>query len=443
MNSKKCKCATYYSELIKKSGLVLPVFAALAMFAVLFYVRFVEMFADLKAKSAVAFWLFIVGAIIAIGLVVTYVVMGIKKEGLGARDTLLLTFNFLMVFLLLGMIIFNFVSMETVYYAIALVILVVLNVLRIMFAKVECTCGWSNVGTVLEANTTLSKYFSLVMEKFGTWKLFAGAFAILGGLLAARAWDLPTVFLSDVTYMVGILIVGAVAFCMFIIGALRRISTRTVDGVDAVAVLTLISAALSLLMLIGNFSMANLAIIIVLLIVAFAFILILSACTHNSEEETDISFFATNASKKFVSGPKVYLKKFVSSFNLFVLGAIAATLFVLFTALAATDFFAWAGANGFMLYAVIGILLAIMYELIYLGKNLKNPNIGLYDAILAVLDVAFLLLAITIFTNLSASGMNVVLFLWIVEMIILVAFTITRLFKVKEFLPQTEEEAQE
>ena len=75
MNSNKCKCATYYSELIKKSGLVLPVFAALAMFAVLFYVRSIGLFAELKTVSAVGFWLFVVGAIIAIALVVTYVIM--------------------------------------------------------------------------------------------------------------------------------------------------------------------------------------------------------------------------------------------------------------------------------------------------------------------------------------------------------------------------------
>ena len=435
MNSNKCKCATYYSELIKKSGLVLPVFAALAMFAVLFYVRSIGLFAELKTVSAVGFWLFVVGAIIAIALVVTYVIMGINSEELGARDTLLLTFDFLMVFLLLGTIIFNFVCMETVYYVIALVVLAVLNVLRVKFAKVECSHSWGKTDAIPEANTTLSKYFSLVMERFGTWKLFAVSFAILGGLLAARAWDLTTVFLSDVTYMVGILIVSAIAFCMFIISALRRISTRTIDGVDAIAVIFFISVILSLFMLLGHFSMYNLAIIIVLLVISIAFILILSACAHNSEEETDVAFFATNASKKFVNGPKVYLKKFVQSFNLFVLGAIALTMFVVFSAFAVTDFFAWASANGFMLYAVIGILLALMYELVFLAKNVKNPNIGINDAILAVLDVAYLLLAITIFTNLGG-GMTTVLVLWVIQMIILVAFTVVRLFKVKEFLDE-------
>lgn len=135
MNQKNCKFGTYYLELIKKSGLVVPVFGALAMFAILFYVRFVGMFDDLSAKSPIAYWLFIIGAVIGIGLIVAYIVMGIKSEKLGAHDTLLLTLDFLMIFLLLGMIIYNFVSLETVFYAIALIAVALLGYFRIRFAK--------------------------------------------------------------------------------------------------------------------------------------------------------------------------------------------------------------------------------------------------------------------------------------------------------------------
>lgn len=430
MNQKNCKFGTYYLELIKKSGLVVPVFGALAMFAILFYVRFVGMFDDLSAKSPIAYWLFIIGAVIGIGLIVAYIVMGIKSEKLGAHDTLLLTLDFLMIFLLLGMIIYNFVSLETVFYAIALIAVALLGYFRIRFAKVERTCCCCK-HEAISANTTVSKYFSLVMEKYGFWKIFFCSFATFGAILVSKIWNFPELFLSEASYTVGLLIVSAIAFAMLVISMIYRISSCEVNGVDAFVVFALFTTVLSLFTLFTDYTITKLALLLVALIVVYTFVLILARNTYHGEEETDSAYFKTDANRTFVKGPKVYLRQFVKKFNPYVLGGIALMMFVVFNALAATDLFGWAADNGFMLYLVLGLLIFMLVGIIYLAKNLKKPTIGLYDAFIALFDVSLLLLAITIFANLG-DAMTATLVIWIIQIAILIAFTITRLFMVKE-----------
>ncbi|MCH5164134.1 MAG: hypothetical protein J1F36_03880 [Clostridiales bacterium] len=421
----------YYSELIKKSGLIVPVFGALAMFAVLFYVRFVGMFKNLNEQSPIAYWLLIVCALISIVLTIAYIASKLKCKEIGAQDTLLLTFDFLMVFLLLGMIIFNIASLDTLYYAVALIALIVLNILRAKFAQPT----YYAVKRVLQANISVKKYFEVVVGRFGFWKLAVAALLTLCALVVSHIQGFPELFLSEVAYTVGLLLVGAVVMVSLIISAVTRLASRTVNSLDAFVMYAFFTNIVSVIAILYDFTVLKLALWLFALIVVFTFICILGLNTRIDEDATDASFFATDGGKKFVKGPKVYFKSFFKSFNIIALCAVALITFAAMNALVATNFLSWASENKFMLYAALGILLFGIIGIAYLAKTLKNTKIGMNDAVLWILDVALLLLAITIFAN-YGSSIIVSLIIWAIFFVICVAFTIARLFKVREVVEE-------
>ena len=417
----------YYSELIKKSGLIVPVFGALAMFAVLFYVRFVGMFENLNEQSPIGYWLLIVCSLISIVLTIAYIASKLKCKELGAQDTLLLTFDFLMVFLLLGVIIFNIASLDTLYYAVALIALIVLNILRAKFADPTFYVN----KRVLQANITVKKYFGVVIGKFGFWKFLIASLLTLCALVVSHIWGFPELFLSEVAYMVGLLLDGAVVIVALIISTITRLASRTVGSLDAFVMYAFFTNIVSVVAILYGFSILKLALWLFALIVVVTFICILGLNTRVDEDATDASFFVTDGGKKFVKGPKVYFKSLLKSFNVIALCAIALIAFAAMNALVASNFLGWAGENKFMLYAALGIVFFFFVGLIYFVRTLKNTKIGMNDAVLWVLDIALLLLAITIFAS-YGSDMIGSLIIWAIFFIMSVAFTIARLFKVRE-----------
>ncbi len=427
--TKKCKCGEYFSSLIEKAGLTVPVFGALAMFAILFLIRFIGLFDSLASASPIGYWLFIVASILGIVLLAVYFIMTIKKPELGTYDTLLLTFDFLMVFLLFGTIIFDFVNIETVYYAIALVVVIVFNVLRIKFACPECI----ERKQPSAANVGFKKYFATVIDKYKLWVLILAAVAVYGFLVFSDVWNFPTIFLENAYYTAGLLLVGGIAALMAVFAIIERVRTREICSFDALLVLTFFVIILCLITVLSDLTVTGVVIWLASMFIIVALMRIAALNTFIPEETTDDAYFATDKNKKFYNGPKVYFKEFYGKFNLFILGAIALFAFAVLDACVSLDAFGWAGKHGYMVMLIAGMFVIGLMVLVYLSKALKRDKIGIYDAVLAVLDVSLLLLTISVFGNWSNGNVMTSLVLWAIVFALCIAFTITRLFMVKEY----------
>lgn len=427
--NKKSKCGEYFSNLIEKSGLTVPVFGALAMFAVLFFVRFIGLFDSLASASPIGYWLFIVASILGIVLLAVYFIMTIKKPELGTYDTLLLTFDFLMVFLLFGTIIFDFVNIETVYYAIALVVVIVFNVLRIKFACPECV----ERKQPSAANVEFKKYFATVIDKYKLWVLILAAVAVYGFLVLSDVWNFPALFLENARYTAGLLIVGGIAALMAVFAIIERVRTREICSFDALLVLTFFVIILCLITVLTNLTVTGVIIWLACLFIIVALMRISALNTYIPEETTDDAYFATDKNKKFYNGPKIYFKEFYGKFNLFILGAIAMFAFAVLDACVSLDAFGWAGGHGYMVMLIAAIFVIGLMVLVYLSRALKRDKIGFYDGVLAVMDISLLLLTISVFGNWSNGNVITALVLWAIGFVLCVAFTITRLFMVKEY----------
>ena len=86
---------------------------------------------------------------------------------------------------------------------------------------------------------------------------------------------------------------------------------KRVAFIDAFLLFTLFTMVLCGLFLIGNYSVLNLAIWIVAMLLSFGLTYILALSTHNESEETSDDFFMTDGGKKFAKNPKVYFKKLI------------------------------------------------------------------------------------------------------------------------------------
>ncbi len=425
---KKCKLGAYFGGLIKKYGLATPVLSALAIFAAMYYVRFVEMFDGLDQQSPLSYWLTIACALIGIILIVIFIAARIKSEELVFQDALLLTFDFLMVFLLVGMIIFEFVSLETVYYAAALIALVVLNILRIKyFVPSDSECDAQSH----KGNMEIKKYYGAVIGKFGFWKLLLAAFFALCVFALSSIRNFPELFLSQASYTVGLLLVAALAGVALVFALVKRIRTCDMGAIDGFLMFALFTVVLAIVQVIIEFTILKFMIWLFALIANITLLNILALNTYEADMASDSAYFATKDYKNYKKGPKIYFKHFYESFNLFVLGAIALFVFAALNAITASGFFIWAKDNGFIIYTVIGILLFGIGIIAFLARSVKNRDIGIYDAVLAVMDVALLLLTITIFGNYGENSLLYVI-LWALFLVISIAFSITRLFMVKE-----------
>lgn len=439
--NKKCKFGTYYSELFKKTGGLAPAFGAALIFIALYLVHYIDLFAMTKASNVTGYWLMLVFSLIGVVLLAVYLATKIKSPELCAQDSFLLALDFLMVYLFLGTIIFDFLRLETVFYAVALLAVIVFNVLRAIFFNPEKLIEKE---APLPANTTIKKYFDLTMSEFGFWKLLLGAFGGFGFCnLLLYVLGFKKVFLTDHLVTAGIILSVAIFAAIFVICYIKRVVSKKISFVDGFLMFAFFTILLCGLFLISHFSALNLAIWLMASILLFALICILALSTHNDDKQTDDAYFITDGGKKFVKNPKVYFKHFVKGFNLILLGAISMFVFAVLDACVVLNFIGWVNGTKFMLYAVIAMILYYFAGLIYFGKGLKKPIIDKQDGLLAIFDVALLLLVFPIFLNLNMSGMIVSVIIWAIAFATTLAFTIARMFKVREEAPAEETPAAE
>lgn len=436
--NKNRKFQIYCSEVIKKYGVILPVFCAIAAFAILFYMHFVGMFDSLEARGALAFWLTVGGGVVGIGLMLAYIITKIKDKDIGFADAMLFTILVLLVFVFVGIIIFDFLALETVYFGISFLITLALIAVRVILSEPERT----EIQKV-SPNVTFKKYFTSLIGKYGFWTLFLPALGILGALLLSDANSFPELFLSKTEYTVGLLIVAALALAAIVFGLIKRMNKCRIDSSDAVMAIIFFSVILGVIRVLVVFNVLNLVLWFAALCVVITLLRILGVNTRIDEEATDDSFFATESNNKYVKNPKIFFKHLYANYNILLLCSIALLIFAIMNALVVTDFFGWANANKFMVFAVIALAIYYIYGLVYFSRRLKLHDIGNQDAALVILDISLLLLTISVLANLQADGIMVSLILWAVSFAFSVAFTIVRFFMVREVvseeLPNIEE----
>ncbi len=433
MDQSKNKFGRYFSEVFKKTGVFAPALGAALIFAALFIVRFIGLFGLMKASNAVGYYFLLIFSIIGIVLLAVYLILKIKSAELVSQDSFLLTLDFLMIYLLLGTIVVDFVVLDFILYAVALVITVVFNVLRIMFFNPRMLIVNKPAGA---ANTTLKKYFDIVFDKYGIWNFICaaiGGFALIGVILYVL--DIKHLFVSQTAITVGTCLTVLIFGIVFVLCYIRRVIDKRVAFIDAFLLFTLFTMVLCGLFLIGNYSVLNLAIWIVAMLLSFGLTYILALSTHNESEETSDDFFMTDGGKKFAKNPKVYFKKLIKNFNIILLCALAAFTFAIFDACITLNVLGFFGGTKYMLSAVLILLFYFFAGLIYLGVGYKKPVMLKKDGLLFILDVALLLSVFPIFLNLHAEGMITSIIIWAMAFVVTIAFTITRMFKVKDDKP--------
>ncbi len=436
---KKSKFCNYYSGLIKKYGFAVPVLSALAVFAILFYVRFVGMFDSLNEHSPLGYWFVISCSLISVILIDIFIAFKLKCEDYGAADALLFTLDFLMAFLLVGIIVYDFVSLTTVYYAAALIAVIVLNVLRIRYADPAQN---EVVAKKNGGNIKVGKYFGLVIGRFNFWKLFMAAFLAFSGLALSNIWGFPALFLTNGAYTAGLLLAAVLAAIALLISLVKRVDSCEIGFIDAFMMFAFFTVILSVFLVIFDFTILKFMLWLFAFIASIVFINIMALNTYFLDAPADSTYFITEKCKTFNRGPKVYFKHFYHSFDLFALAAISLLAFAVLSALIATGFFVWANGNGFLVYAILGVLLFGLWGIIYMARRLKNKDIGYNDALLAIMDVALLLLTVIVFTA-KGQDSTVYIILWALFFALCIAFSITRMFMVKEPAPEKEAVASE
>ena len=118
-----------------------------------------------------------------------------------------------------------------------------------------------------------------------------------------------------------------------------------------------------------------------------------------------------------------------------MLCALAAFTFAIFDACITLNVLGFFGGTKYMLSAVLILLFYFFAGLIYLGVGYKKPVMLKKDGLLFILDVALLLSVFPIFLNLHAEGMITSIIIWAMAFVVTIAFTITRMFKVKDDKP--------
>lgn len=388
---KDTKKKAYYSDVIGKVGLIVPLVVAAFLFVVCFAVNRYDLIARLHEKRLYGYWCFIGGAGGSAAFLLLYLLTGLKRKGVGARDVVLVSLDFLMLFLV-ALIALDYnkivpLDMDYLYsvvipYAAALVLLIILNILR----KALYRTDGSEKNGPLAPNATVKEYLKELFGKFNFWALFVLGFVIFGGVYLAVSRNLFARFLTQTNVLIGVGVVGGLMLIAFIVSIVNRLRNKKVGFIDALFFAVFIGSLFAIALIINYFTVVTLVVWLVILLLSIVFLRVFAAKTHIEEkDETE----KPKGKKRL----KNFFKQFFHKYGWSGIISLACFIAALASVAISVDIAAWLGStaklSSIALFA-LGFMLCVL--LIYFLAHMSKAKVGMQDMLLTLLDFTALLI---------------------------------------------------
>ena len=277
-------------------------------------------------------------------------------------------------------------------------------------------------------NSRLGKYYSSVLNKYGTIAPIVAALVAFVVLLSAGSFDV----LGELEYRssAAVVVVGIfLGLCtlLALYYFVSRLGSRKINAVDFVVY---VANLLLVLFLIELIFMPSTTLQIVLYIVALLIVAALTMVRMAVARPIAKTLYENKTPNATV---KSYFAAFIKRFNILVLAFVGIAILALLYLFDGVEI---TGSNGWTYLTIISIVLIIATVIFNLPGRIASKRMGQVDAVIALAIPAAVLYAIPLFMNFTVAK----LVIWLVALCVLVFFAVLLIKNtyIEKLAPRTE-----